>query len=305
MEYREFIERIKKEIEIRTGADARVRVSQVMKNNRMPMDSLAILEKGQNTAPAVYLEPFYRMHQQGADMETIVGKILEYHQKNKVTARIDADFLADFERVKHHIVCRLVSCEKNRYLLKHVPHRHFMDLVIIFYFELENPAFGKGNVQIQNAHLKLWGISADELYEAAMKNETAVAACEFMSISDMFEAMTGIAVEEDMTDLLPMYVLTNKERDFGAASLIFPHVLETVAGKLNGDYYVLPSSVHECMILPVPDGCGMNEKELRRMVCEINRDHVSEDEILGDSVYRYFAKEHELRIIESGDSKPD
>ena len=54
------------------------------------------------------------------------------------------------------------------------------------------------------------------------------------------------------------YVLSNKLRNYGAACIAYPHVLEMIGGILGTDYYVLPSSVHEVVIVPYCDNihCG-------------------------------------------------
>lgn len=84
---------------------------------------------------------------------------------------------------------------------------------------------------------------------------------------------------------LQMYVLTNTERRYGAVNLLYPEILKAAAGRLNGDFYVLPSSVHECMLVPV--STGASAADLQQMVREINQVCVAPEEVLGDSVYCY------------------
>ncbi len=84
---------------------------------------------------------------------------------------------------------------------------------------------------------------------------------------------------------LQMYVLTNTERRYGAVNLLYPEILKAAAGRLNGDFYVLPSSVHECMLVPVSTGAVATD--LQQMVREINQACVAPEEVLGDSIYCY------------------
>lgn len=82
----------------------------------------------------------------------------------------------------------------------------------------------------------------------------------------------------------PMYVLTNTEKSFGASAILFPAILQAVRARLQSDYYVLPSSIHECIIIPSDE--QLDPEALHEMVKEINEEHVAPEELLGDSVYQ-------------------
>ena len=94
-----------------------------------------------------------------------------------------------------------------------------------------------------------------------------------------------------------MYVLTNTEKSFGASAVLFPAVLKAVREHLQSDYYVLPSSIHECIIIPADE--NLNPAALHEMVKEINEEHVAPEELLGDSVYFYSQKKQRLEIVYS------
>lgn len=100
---------------------------------------------------------------------------------------------------------------------------------------------------------------------------------------------------------IPMYVLTNESLYYGAATLFYPDVQEMLAEKFGRNYYVLPSSINEVMI--VPDNGIMDYKELRAMVNEVNRDQVDEVEVLTGEVYYYDLKAKELSIAGSSCSR--
>ena len=91
-----------------------------------------------------------------------------------------------------------------------------------------------------------------------------------------------------------MYVLSNQKRVFGAAGLLYDRVLSDAGVRLEDDFYVLPSSVHEVIL--VPDHVAGSEKELRIMVHEVNHTQVEPEEILSESVYHYDRKKHSLSI---------
>ena len=83
----------------------------------------------------------------------------------------------------------------------------------------------------------------------------------------------------------PIYVLTNSSRMNGACWICDEKVQEDIRTRVGDRYLILPSSIHECMI--VPDGMGIEPEQTAQMVREINRDCVDPEEVLTDSVYRY------------------
>ena len=88
-----------------------------------------------------------------------------------------------------------------------------------------------------------------------------------------------------------MFVLTNDTKVNGAAAILNDDIRQEIAEKV-GDFYMLPSSIHETLI--IPKEAGMEFKELEQMVQEVNQTQVAPGERLSDHVYEYDAKEHEL-----------
>ena len=88
-----------------------------------------------------------------------------------------------------------------------------------------------------------------------------------------------------------MFVLTNDTKVNGAAAILNDDIRQEIAEKV-GDFYMLPSSIHETLI--IPKDAGMEFKELEQMVQEVNQTQVALGERLSDHVYEYDAKEHEL-----------
>ena len=89
-----------------------------------------------------------------------------------------------------------------------------------------------------------------------------------------------------------LYVLTNKSRINGAAGIMYEGVLKKLADKLESDMYILPSSIHEVIILP--KSTMFNKEELMAMVRDVNTEGVSKDEVLSYTVYEYDRNTEEL-----------
>ena len=100
-------------------------------------------------------------------------------------------------------------------------------------------------------------------------------------LDELLSQMTGGMIDAP----LPMYVLSNQQKLFGAACMLYPGVLKEFAKKLQNDFFILPSSVHEIILVPAEK--GTDKDTLREIVTDINRTQVAEDEVLADSVYYY------------------
>ena len=189
----------------------------------------------------------------------------------------------DWERVKDRIVCRLVGADRNRTRLQKVLHRKFLDMAVIYRYEFETEEDYSASLIIEDAFLKKWGISFDRFDETARANTGRLSPPSFMSMDQMMAKLLN--EELPIGQGSELFVLTNSRRMHGAFWMSEREVLETVREQVGDGFLVLPSSVHECMI--VPEGAGPSPAEMAEMVREINRHDVDPEEVLTDSVYRY------------------
>ena len=95
-------------------------------------------------------------------------------------------------------------------------------------------------------------------------------------------------------DRIPMYVLSNKEKTMGAACILYDSILTLIGERLQDDFYILPSSIHECIV--VPKNIRTTKKELQEMVREINETQVIPEEVLSNEVYTYTREIHRLAL---------
>ncbi len=156
-----------------------------------------------------------------------------------------------------------------------------------------------------------WGIDKELLYKTAEENCSRLLPAAIQGISELMrevvinnikmkaqenencndpgfiERMADELLEQmaDAHSQVPMYVLSNEQRYYGAACLLYKDVLKKFAQEQGADIYILPSSVHETILLP--DRGIENPDELRRMVREVNDTQLSPEEVLSDSVYYY------------------
>lgn len=289
MEYKEFVEYIKMNAGYIAGEGGNITINHVIKNNGCEMDGLVIMEKGKDIAPTIYLDSFYELYTNGENIKNIIRQIEVIYEQNKNNVTFDVNILKHFDTIKDKIVYKVVNYRSNEKLLEQVPHKRILDLAVVFYCLLDNEYGRSATALIYNNNLKNWNVTIDDVYKAALKNTPDLLHSKISSMAALFEKC-GVNVdgeEVDLKDYVPsdMYVLTNESKLNGAACILYENVLYDFAQKLGADLYILPSSVHEVILLPK---LSMFEKdELVNMVKEVNTEGVAADEVLSDRVYEY------------------
>ena len=287
--YKEFVEYIKMNAGYIAGEGGNITINHVIKNNGCEMDGLVIMEKGKDIAPTIYLDSFYELYTNGENIKNIIRKIEVIYEQNKNNVTFDVNILKHFDTIKDKIVYKVVNYRSNEKLLEQVPHKRILDLAVVFYCLLDNEYGRSATALIYNNNLKNWNVTIDDVYKAALKNTPDLLHSKISSMAALFEKC-GVNVdgeEVDLKDYVPsdMYVLTNESKLNGAACILYENVLYDFAQKLGADLYILPSSVHEVILLPK---LSMFEKdELVNMVKEVNTEGVAADEVLSDHVYEY------------------
>lgn len=289
MEYKEFVEYIKMNAGYIAREGGNITINHVIKNNGCEMDGLVIMEKGKDIAPTIYLDSFYELYTNGENIKNIIRQIEVIYEQNKNNVTFDVNILKHFDTIKDKIVYKVVNYRSNEKLLEQVPHKRILDLAVVFYCLLDNEYGRSATALIYNNNLKNWNVTIDDVYKAALKNTPDLLHSKISSMAALFEKY-GVNVdgeEVDLKDYVPsdMYVLTNESKLNGAACILYENVLYDFAQKLGADLYILPSSVHEVILLPK---LSMFEKdELVNMVKEVNTEGVAADEVLSDHVYEY------------------
>lgn len=291
MEFTNFTTLVQREVEKRAGENYRVKLNDVMKNNGVVLRGITLMQDDSNISPTIYLNPYYDAYENGdTTLGTVIDEVIDTYERNKINRSIDMKFFLNYETVRSRIIFKLINTEKNRELLRDVPYIPFHDLSIVFQCLVSEERFGNASILIHNVHLQLWKVNARELYECALENTPLLQEYELADMNTVLEemkALGGIDDEEieDMQQEVPMYVLSNKSRINGASCILYKDILKDFAMVVDKDLYVLPSSIHEVILLP-SDGTQESE-QLKEMVREINQSQVEKEEVLSDSVYYY------------------
>lgn len=253
---------------------------EILKNNGVVAVGLAIRKKGESVAPLIYLDGFYTKYLLGADIEELAETFIEYSENAPSAPEWDYHCILDFQKIKNQVVYKLISAQKNERLLKEVPHLPVLDFAIVFYLMIPTETSECCSVLIRNAHMNLWKLPISILYQYAKENTPRL--CPFQ-----FGPLAGFAEEEGLENLQDslLYILTNEAGINGAAAILYPGMPGIIYERLRQNYYLIPSSIHEFLI--VPDLKGIYPQNLIAMLREINETQVQKEEVLFDSIY-YF-----------------
>lgn len=285
MTYHQFIQAVELRVKEEAPEKVRVAIHTARKNNGAYRKGILLSEQNVNISPTIYLEEYYKQFRQGMSVEKIAEEILALYQKIRFKKSWKEDPLSDYERIKERIVYRLVNYNANSMVLADTPHVRYLDLAIVFYVLLEVNGYGTASMMIENRHLKEWAMSKDRVYAQACKNTGYLLPYEFQTMRAVIEGITGEEESEESIDDEGIYVLSNNLRSYGAAVILYPGRLVQIGEYLQEDYYVLPSSVHETII--IPESMAPGKEMLSAMVEEINHTQVDAEEVLSDQAYFY------------------
>lgn len=305
MEMNEFAKKLQKAMLEVLGDGYDVRIQEVQKNNGVLLKGLIILTEEKNISPTIYLKPFWEAYEAGVSLTEIVRKMLQIYREDTPKDGVDMSFFMEFSKVKDRICYRLINAKQNRSLLERVPYIPFLDLAICFYYAYEGEALGNGTIMIHDTHVDMWQTTTAELMRLAQRNTPILFPWECNSMESIVrevkkeapEHWEGVvpegAEEEQFLTEIPMHIVCNSKRQHGAACIIYPGVLEALGEKFNSDFFILPSSVHEVILLL--DNGRENPRRLKSMIAEVNRTQVEPEEVLSDTLYYY--DRHKKKVI--------
>lgn len=308
--YQSFVNMVCSMLKDRLGKGYDLRLHKVTKNNSLELDSLVVLKKGVTYSPNIYLFSYYESYIEGTEVTDIVDRLYYLYMSNTKPV-LDRDFNYTFDEMKKNITYRLISYDRNKKLLSQIPHVKYLDLAITFHCLVKEDEDGIGTIRITNDHLSSWNISLKQLQDAANVNTCTLFPATIKSMEDTIKGIVldtpikdGENITDDEFDLLlnqsfysdnpPMYVLTNKQGINGASCLLYDDLIGEFAVKIQSDLFILPSSIHELILIPTQN--NRNRSSLEEMVVEVNLTQVAPEEVLSDKVY-YFSRKQNAIIL--------
>lgn len=292
IDFKEFTEMILKEVQKMTGGIFDISTVTNMKNNGIKCTGISAMAKGSHCGPCIYLDGYYQEYKNKRTglhniADEIYRKVMEY-QNGFLDINV-MDFM-NWDIIKSHVYAKLINADRNREQLSMIPYRLFLDLAVVYYIEVNNSENQEtGMILINGHHMSVWGQNERTLYQTALINMRLCHSLVFENIQNILKSFVpeGPGLLEGRGSLFDMgaYVLTNCRKYYGASQILDKNTLKKISDKIKGDYILLPSSVHEIIILA--SGRKIEYGVLADMVREINATEVSAEEYLSDHVYVY------------------
>jgi hypothetical protein len=323
MDYMDFKEQVKEQICDFLPMEfegATVSINEVTKNNNTVIDGLVIMADNVKIPPTIDLNQYYEDFANGRDMDEILTRIADIYLGSYIDNSMDMSQLVDIENVRDKITCKLVNEEANQQYLQDKPYTKIDDLAAVYQIVLSRFDGGTASITINDRLAGLYGMDNEDLHKIAMDNIEALNPHVIKNMNDIVVEMfakdiaenEGIDMEEarnmamamissDELEDNTMLVITNESRVDGASVILNDDVRQEIAEVIGGDYFVLPSSIHEVIVIPKLD--GVDYRELEGMVQSINSGEVKPEERLSDHVYEYDSKTHELFRSDKGRSQ--
>jgi len=261
------------------GTEYWVQGIEIPKNNGMKADGILVRGNGERIGITIYVS---KEHLENATISEIADFVCCEYQ-NAFTSKSPLDEIenfADGQFVLSNVVYQLINKQRNVDFLDSVPHKEFLDLALIYRVVLSVGNEGISSYVVRNDFLSVTSISIEELDEAAKKNTISKLGTCCLNLE---EVVGDYSLHDEATPQL--YVLTNEVRNNGAVLMSYSSVLSEIAGKLGGNLIILPSSIHEVLLLA--EDTEISITDLRSMVESVNQKEVLAEEVLSNNVYRF------------------
>lgn len=292
MNYQQFVMALKTKVADILGESATVTIHTALKNNGYERVGLTISEKHINLSPTIYLEEYFKYFEDDDSIDDIADSILHVYREVRFDHSWQVHTISNFEIIKEKIVYKIIHAPQNETLLKTLPSLPYLDFAVVFYILFEVDDNGTATIPVTEDLLRLWNTSLKKLFHIAMKNTPKLLPPVFKPMRIVVEELLGHPYDEDLQDDDIMFVLTNPLRSLGAACILYDNVLLHIGNFLKENYYVLPSSIHEVIIIPESQAPG--KETLNDMIAEINETQVAIEDVLSNHVYYYDRESEEL-----------
>ncbi|MBQ6151998.1 MAG: hypothetical protein IJJ03_10145 [Mogibacterium sp.] len=265
--------------------DMEIEERKVNKAQRGELNGLLFKKEGLNCAPTFYVEDFYMAYKDGTSIADLSHQAVETAVRSldmaDLLARDSFCMLDDTESLR----VRMLNKSRNKEYLKGIPFRE-LGCGFVYIAEIGRGEYG---AVITDALMKDHKLTGDEIFDKAIKNTMENYPAVLHDLGD--SVMQGTEECENLLEKPsgrvpagagPGFVLTNSGFFWGAGTLFYPGIMDRICELLGGDFYVLPSSVHELILIKVED---QDPQELADLVRSANRSVVRENEILADDLY--------------------
>jgi hypothetical protein len=265
-------------------------------------EGLIVKTEGSSIGVNANMTAMFQSCEDGADYDKVVDRAADMIEQGLNNApNIEIAKFTDYDQMKNKLAMEVVSSDRNADMLQNVPHENIEDMAVVYRFIVGSGPDENSSILVTNNMLDSYGITQEQLHTDAMENAPAIRPSEIRGMTEILsEMMPGTGMRVDPADE-QMFVASVPDKIHGAGVLAYPNFMEDAAQKLGGDYFVLPSSINEVIL--VRDNGQMSAEELQNMVKDVNASQVSPEEQLTDHAYHYDSKDHIFEIADQYESR--
>ncbi len=242
--------------------------------------------------PSVSLARFFEAYLQGVSVNEIIKRILSVYSAETLHPFCTASDFTDRREFAGGLGFRPASLRLYRGVLPILPHAVFHEMLFFFTAALPGSGSDPDDSIVTRETANRFKMSDEAMLKAAVSvsGERLPAFVYPLSVyldrlaaglPDAGRHVAGLAASSSGSSFL---VLTNSASRFGASVILYPGVPEKICRRF-GPYYLLPSSVHELLVLP--EKSADNLSELKRLIRASNRELNDSLLVLSDELYRY------------------
>ena len=278
-----------------------VELKDITKNNGVILKGLVISENDNTcVGTTVYLQNFYEKFKIGRDLMEVVADIADDYRKYRkrigtIAKNEDSYANPDLDM----IVPRLVNYEKNKELLMDCPYIRFQDLAITFRVVIYSDEKDVMSCIMKYPVFDNLNITVEDLYKKSLDNYERMFPPTLKSMAEMLRDL-GKGLPPIPGREPQMYILTNDKQINGATSLLLNSVRDSFADNFTENIYILPSSVHEFIVLPESE--VEDASILEEMVHEVNGTCLPNTDILSETIYYYDLSERKISMVNPPES---
>lgn len=268
---------ISEKINEKLGVDYTIKEVNTLKNNGEVRHGYKIGREGANLAPIIYVPDYLN------DEDEIVEFVMKVYKDNEEPT-FDVSVLTDPVYICEHVFPSLVNLEKNRdrFEERDIYYVPFLDMALIYHIKVKNKVFGDGLgfITLTNEMIKNIGIDTNILISSAEENLE-----DFVKIDDLSEITRMFRHDECNEESGEMFVVSNFDRINGAAAILMDSTINKIKKILDCDsFYVIPSSIHEVIVMKVDEEFA---KDMKEIIENVNATCVNAEDFLSNNLYVY------------------
>lgn len=306
MEQESFAKKLIKYLEGKLHKDIKVDFQRIIKTNDVLMHSITMRKEEEAGAKNYYIEELYPMYMSGKTIEEIGDYLIENREidseqlsasEDLITKMLDYEYMLD-----GHLYVRLMNRERSKKFLEGKTYIEWLDLAIVFYNLVSMNEYGISSIAVPENVAAMWGKPLESVLIDALEVMQKTFPIQRLNLQQMIEELSGdnlfagMMNPPEVSSGWDILVQTNEVKINGAATILYKDCLKEVAVNNNvEEIFIIPSSVHECMLLIDRDRSASGE-DLVSMIRQVNITAVNPEEVLSDNLYVYNLSTNQIRI---------